>query len=338
MSLCAGCRDSAGLAAVAGTAHNREKRGVSVAATDHDPRGGEPANLGGAGGLGAGFAAVVVVRLLTVLNDNLCRWLVIGLGKRAAATSGATEAAVLAVGTVIYVLPFILFAWLAGWLADRFAKRSIVVGGKFAEILIGSATAAVVWWGAASGPVIAGMPVGLWLLLGTIGLFAIQTTILNPSLLGTIPETVPTSQLSAANGIFAMVSLAATLVGMAAGNWLADATWLSPEGDPSRPLPDWLAALPAGHALSRCCCRGFRRPIRPPAFPATPWGRPSPNWPHSCGRQNLPGRRLASSSSGRWLRWRSSTSINMPTRAAAAARVRSCLCSSPWSAGSAPAV
>jgi len=249
MSLCAGWRDSAGLATVAGTAHNREKRGVSVAATDHDPRGGEPANLGGAGGLGAGFAAVVVVRLLTVLNDNLCRWLVIGLGKRAAATSGATEAAVLAVGTVIYVLPFILFAWLAGWLADRFAKRSIVVGGKFAEILIGSATAAVVWWGAASGPVIAGMPAGLWLLLGTIGLFAIQTTILNPSLLGTIPETVPTSQLSAANGIFAMVSLAATLVGMAAGNWLADATWLSPEGDPSRPLPDWLAALPAGHAL-----------------------------------------------------------------------------------------
>jgi len=60
--------------------------------------------------LAVGFQVLLVVRVLTVLNDNLARWLVIGLGKRAAASSGATEAAVLAVGTVIYVLPFILFA------------------------------------------------------------------------------------------------------------------------------------------------------------------------------------------------------------------------------------
>jgi len=187
---------------------------------------------------GLGFPVLLIVRVLTVVNDNLARWLVIGLGKRAA---------VLAVGTIFYVVPFILFAWLAGWLADRFAKRSIVVGGKFAEILIAVVTAAVVGWGAASGPVISSMPLGLWLLLGTTGLFALQTTLLNPSLLGTIPETVPTARLSAANGVFALVSLAATLVGMAAGNWLADSTWLSPEADPERPLPAWLAALPWGH-------------------------------------------------------------------------------------------
>jgi acyl-[acyl-carrier-protein]-phospholipid O-acyltransferase/long-chain-fatty-acid--[acyl-carrier-protein] ligase len=191
---------------------------------------------------------VLVVRILTVLNDNLARWLVIGLGKRAAVAVGATDAAVLAVGTIGYVLPFILFAWLSGWLADRFAKRSIVIGGKFAEIVIAVITAAIVAWGAASGPVLAGLPLGLWLLLGAIGLFAIQTTLLNPSLLGTIPETVPSGRLSAANGIFALVSLAATLVGMSLGNWLADATWLSAAPDADRPLPAWLADLPAGHA------------------------------------------------------------------------------------------
>jgi acyl-[acyl-carrier-protein]-phospholipid O-acyltransferase/long-chain-fatty-acid--[acyl-carrier-protein] ligase len=196
---------------------------------------------------GFGFPVLLVVRVLTVVNDNLARWLVIGLGKRAAATAGASEAAVLAVGTIFYVVPFILFAWLAGWLADRFAKRSVVIGGKFAEILIAATTAAVVGWGAASGAVVGGMPAGLWLLLGTTGLFALQTTLLNPSLLGTIPETVPTARLSAANGVFALVSLAATLVGMAAGNWLADTTWLSPQADPDRPLPAWLAALPWGH-------------------------------------------------------------------------------------------
>ena len=199
--------------------------------------------------LPGGFPILLVVRILTVANDNLARWLVIGLGKRAALAAGASEAAVLAAGTVFYVLPFILLAWLAGWLADRFAKRSVVVGGKFAEIGIAVATAAVVAWGASSGPVFTGLPLGLWLLLGTIGLFAIQTTLLNPSLLGTIPESVPNARLSAANGVFAMASLAATLVGMTAGNWLADSSWLSPTPDPDRPLPAWLTAMPAGHAL-----------------------------------------------------------------------------------------
>jgi acyl-[acyl-carrier-protein]-phospholipid O-acyltransferase/long-chain-fatty-acid--[acyl-carrier-protein] ligase len=163
--------------------------------------------------------------------------------------AGTAPAAVLAIGTVVYVLPFILFAWLAGWLADRFAKRTIVVGGKFAEVVIAMITAAVVGWGAASGGVVAGMPIGLWLLLGTIGLFAVQTTILNPSLLGTIAETVSPAKLSAANGIFAMVSLAATLVGMAGGNWLADVTWLTPEPDPASPLPTWLATMPMGYVV-----------------------------------------------------------------------------------------
>jgi acyl-[acyl-carrier-protein]-phospholipid O-acyltransferase/long-chain-fatty-acid--[acyl-carrier-protein] ligase len=203
-----------------------------------------------------GFPALLAVRILTVTNDNLARWLVIGLGKRAAAMAGTAPAAVLAIGTVVYVLPFILFAWLAGWMADRFAKRTVVIGGKFAEILIAAVTAAVVGWGAASGGTFVGMPMGLWLLLGAIGLFAVQTTILNPSLLGTIPETVPTPRLSAANGVFAMVSLAATLVGMAGGNWLADATSLTPAPDPDRPLPDWLAGMPMGHVLPAAAILG----------------------------------------------------------------------------------
>lgn len=195
-----------------------------------------------------GFATLLAVRALTVVNDNLARWLVIGLGKRAAAMAGTAPAAVLALGTVFYVLPFILFAWLAGWLADRFAKRSVVVAGKFAEVFIGVVTAAMIGWGAASGGTFAGMPVGLWLLQVAIGLFAIQTTLLNPSLIGTIPETVPASRLSAANGVFAMVSLAATLVGMSAGNWLADATSIAPLSDQSAPGMGWLAAVTWGHA------------------------------------------------------------------------------------------
>ena len=44
-----------------------------------------------------GFVPLLALRVLTVLNDNLLRWLVIGLGKRAAGTAGT--ALVLTIGT-----------------------------------------------------------------------------------------------------------------------------------------------------------------------------------------------------------------------------------------------
>ncbi|MEO2000133.1 MAG: hypothetical protein ABGW75_00805, partial [Pirellulales bacterium] len=121
----------------------------------------------------SGFVSLLAVRSLTVLNDNMARWIVIGLGKRAAASVGTAPAAVLAVGTAVYVVPFVLFAWLAGWLADRYSKRSVVISWKFAEILIGIVAALAIAWGAGSGVVLGGIPLGLWLLLGVVGLFGL---------------------------------------------------------------------------------------------------------------------------------------------------------------------
>jgi acyl-[acyl-carrier-protein]-phospholipid O-acyltransferase / long-chain-fatty-acid--[acyl-carrier-protein] ligase len=222
----------------------------------------------------SGFTTLLVLRALTVVNDNLARWLVIGLGKRAAALAGTAPAAVLALGTVFYVLPFILFAWLAGWLADRFAKRSVVVAGKFAEVFIGVVTAVGIGWGAAAGGIFAGIPAGLWLLQGAIALFAIQTTLLNPSLIGSIPETVPAARLSAANGVFAMVSLAATLVGMSAGNWLADATAIAAPPDPGIAVghrfaaTTWAHAAPAAAGLVGVALAGWLVSLRLPRIPA----------------------------------------------------------------------
>jgi acyl-[acyl-carrier-protein]-phospholipid O-acyltransferase/long-chain-fatty-acid--[acyl-carrier-protein] ligase len=195
-----------------------------------------------------GFRTLLVVRVLTVLNDNIARWFVIGVGKRAAALAGTAPAAVLTIGTVVYVLPFMLLAWLAGWLADRFAKRTVVGWSKFAEIGIAGVVTAVVAGGVIAGPTLGGLPGGLWLLLLAVGLFGAQTAILNPSLIGTIPETVPKPRLSAANGLFALVSLAATLAGMAVGNWLADATPLAAALEPVvRPV--WLERIPGAYVL-----------------------------------------------------------------------------------------
>ncbi len=102
----------------------------------------------------AGFAALLAVRALTVVDDNLLRWLAIGLGKHAAGSAGT--AVVLTVGTAGFVLPFILLAWLAGWLADRHPKRAVIAWCKFVEVLIVAAAVAVLWLGTRPGGAFAG--------------------------------------------------------------------------------------------------------------------------------------------------------------------------------------
>ena len=224
-----------------------------------------------------GFPSLLLLRSLTVVNDNLLRWLVIGLGKRAAGAAGT--ALVLTIGTAGFVLPFVALAWLAGWLADRYPKRSVLVWCKAAEIAIVAAAAAAIAWGAAAGGSFAGLPTGLWLLFATLVVIGSQATLLSPAMLGTIPETVPQHRLASANGMFALVTLAATLAGMAGGNWLADVTPLA-AGQEAGPLPAWIARVPFGHALPAAAAligiaiagwlAALRLPRRPAADPHAP--------------------------------------------------------------------
>jgi 1-acyl-sn-glycerol-3-phosphate acyltransferase len=117
-----------------------------------------------------GFTALLAVRTLTVVDDNLLRWLAIGLGKHAAGAAGT--ALVLTVGTAGFVLPFVALAWLAGWLADRHPKRAVVAWCKFVEVLIAAAAIAVLWWGGRDGGPFAG-----WNRLGpaAVALLAVAT-------------------------------------------------------------------------------------------------------------------------------------------------------------------
>ena len=235
-----------------------------------------------------GFRPLLLLRLLTVVNDNLLRWLVIGLGKRAAGAAGT--ALVLTIGTAGFVLPFVLLAWLSGWLADRYPKRSVIVWCKAAEIAIVAAAAAAIAWGAGAGGSFAGLPTGLWLLLATLVVIGSQATLLAPAMLGTIPETVPQHRLASANGVFALVTLAATLAGMAGGNWLADVTPLAAGETAPAAAPAWLARLPFGHAapaalaLVAVAVAGWLAALRLPRIAAAdpqaapPWNALARSW------------------------------------------------------------
>lgn len=217
---------------------------------------------------------------MTVTNDNVLRWLAIGLGKRAVASGDM--ALVLTVGTAGFVLPFVVLAWLAGWLADRFPKRTVIVWCKAAEILIAAAAAAAVAWGVGSGAAVAGLPAGLWLLLGAVIVIGCQAALLAPSVIGSLPEIVPATRLSHANGLFAMVTLVATLAGMAGGNWLADVTPVV--SGPAAAGAGWGHAVPAAAVLVGLAVAGWLAAVllvgRPAGDPtaARPWNAIARTW------------------------------------------------------------
>ena len=83
------------------------------------------------------FWGMTVTQFLGAFNDNLFKQLVLLLsiaaaGAGAAAAPKPTDNQGLAM--FIFAAPFLAFTGFAGYLADRFSKRNIVVVCKFAEI------------------------------------------------------------------------------------------------------------------------------------------------------------------------------------------------------------
>lgn len=173
----------------------------------------EPAVAAGkqaVGLLSASFIGLLLTQFLTAVNDNVFRWLVVGVGKDYG--DKATANLILVAGMVSFVLPYLPLAAPAGYLADRFSKRAVIIVCKVAEIVIVALGIAAIWMG------------NVPLLLVVVALTGCQSAILAPSKLGAIPEILPAKQISKANGLFGLMTVSATVIGMGVGSWLSDAT------------------------------------------------------------------------------------------------------------------
>jgi acyl-[acyl-carrier-protein]-phospholipid O-acyltransferase/long-chain-fatty-acid--[acyl-carrier-protein] ligase len=213
--------------------------------------------------ISAGFLGLLATQFLTALNDNVLRWLVIGIGKDHVEVSQVNS--VLAAGTACFVLPYPILAAPAGYLADRFPKRSVIVACKVAEILFMTLGIVAILCGNLE------TNLAMGLILGVLALMGAQSAMFSPARSGSIPEIVDPALISKANGLFALATVIATVIGMVIGNWLADQTapkgmtniWLSavvligiaiigtltsllitpqPAGDPTRKFP-WDAPI-----------------------------------------------------------------------------------------------
>ncbi len=157
----------------------------------------------------ASFIGLLLTQLLTATNDNVFRWLVIGIGKDYYPDN---VSGVLTAGSACFLLPYLVLAAPAGYLADRFSKRTVIVACKFAEIVI-----MVMGIGA----ILLGVP---WILFVVVALMGGQSALFSPSKLGCIPEMLKAEKISAANGAIGLTTVISTVVGTVVGLTLSDVT------------------------------------------------------------------------------------------------------------------
>jgi len=160
------------------------------------------------GGLGSrSYLGILFTQLLGALNDNMFRFFAVCIAQPVLGNETA-----LAIGAAVFTLPYLLLAVPAGFFADRFSKRTVIVNCKVAEI-------AIMILG-----VLAIMSGNVWLLVSVVALMGGQSALFSPAKYGAIPETVTHEHLSPANGAMGLVTVGASAAGTALGYWLYGAT------------------------------------------------------------------------------------------------------------------
>jgi acyl-[acyl-carrier-protein]-phospholipid O-acyltransferase/long-chain-fatty-acid--[acyl-carrier-protein] ligase len=86
------------------------------------------------------FTGYLLMTFLTAVNDSLFRWLAVPIARAQSVqqfgwSEDTAESIVSSLGLGAFMLPFVVFAPWAGWMADRFSKRSSIIWLKLAEVL-----------------------------------------------------------------------------------------------------------------------------------------------------------------------------------------------------------
>ena len=176
-------------------------------ASDSAAEGATPQPDGHQGLTSVSFVSLLIVQFLTVLNDHTFRWLVVPIAKPLMGQDN--DAAALSLGLAFFILPALLLATPAGYLADRFCKSRVITACKFGEVFImalGLATLSLQ---------------NVACLFAVVALTGALAALFAPSKLGCIPELVRDSQLANANGWMGLMNVVPCALGFLLGNFLA---------------------------------------------------------------------------------------------------------------------
>jgi acyl-[acyl-carrier-protein]-phospholipid O-acyltransferase / long-chain-fatty-acid--[acyl-carrier-protein] ligase len=156
-----------------------------------------------------GFWSLIVTQFQNAFNDNAIKFLVIYIIVAMNFPKDTRENLILVVGA-LFALPFIFFSMLGGNLADRYSKRSVVIGTKLMEIFVMAVTILGLW--------LHNLP----LQCAAVFLISSQSALFGPSKYGLLPELVPERKLSWANGIIELGTFLGSIAAVMAAGTLAE--------------------------------------------------------------------------------------------------------------------
>lgn len=157
-----------------------------------------------------GFWNLMFTQFQGAFSDNALRWLVIFPVLASMTLSDTDKEGFVGHASLLFAVPFLLFATVGGWMADRFSKRSVMIGVKAGEIAIMLFAALALRLEMQS------------LQLAAICLMGVHSTIFAPAKYGVMPEVLPVAKLSAGNGILELLTFIGIILGTFAGGWLAE--------------------------------------------------------------------------------------------------------------------
>jgi MFS family permease len=198
------------------------------------------------------FWGMTATQFLGAFNDNLFKqlMLLLAIPVGAAAAQKADEQGL---ATMIFSLPFVLFSGFAGWLSDRYSKRTMIVLCKCAEI--GIMLLGMLGFLAYDATGYRGLLVVLFL-MGT------HSTFFGPGKYGILPELFREEDLPRANGIILMTTFLAIIFGTASAGLLGE--FLYNAAGQRVPERLWIGSLICiGIALCGTFTSLLIRPVRP---------------------------------------------------------------------------
>src|SRR5499426_84427 len=152
-----------------------------------------------------GFFSFFWTQFLGAFNDNFYK-IIVTLVALDIPAEGGIQYIPLIGG--LFILPFLLFSGYAGYLADIYSKRTILIAIKVFEIFA--------------------MGLGFFAffvdrmepMLTVVFLMGLHSTFFSPAKYGILPEMLPDKDLSRANGLLEMTTLLAIVLGTALGSFM----------------------------------------------------------------------------------------------------------------------
>ncbi len=181
-----------------------------------------------------GLSGLFTAQFIGAFNDNAWKLIVFTIATRWLMSIHEGNEAMLhrssqliaTLSLVIFLIPMLLFSIPAGYLADRFSKKHIIIIMKgIGAILMGISTLCLYY-----------LPQSYFWPYVLLGAMGAQSALFSPAKYGILPEILPEEKLAKGNGLVEMWTMLAIIAGTGIGPIL-----LFPDAGGAKPHLTWIA-------------------------------------------------------------------------------------------------